>query len=181
MKKKIISFIFVFVFIFSILSCSSSKTEIHKFGDLYLKIPTSFKPTSFILKDDIVKYVSSYTAFDYKTQDAIFTIFDTRYKKEYYNMLDLKKSAEGVIRDLRNNNTIREFSIKEQKILDIGGIQGYYAKCEFFYGPNKTIADIAIFVDEGILQIVGVYNKSHKLSSRIIGDIIDSVTNKAPN
>lgn len=177
MKKKIIDFIFIFL----VLSCSSTKTKIHKLGNLYIKIPKNFKSATFILPNDIARYVSSYSAFDYKTQNAMFTVFDTRYKKEYLNTLDLKKSAEGVIRDLRNkDNTVREFSITEQKILNIGDIEGYYAKCEFFYGPNKTIAEIVLFTDGGILQILAMYNKNHRKSAKIMENIVLSITEKEP-
>lgn len=175
MSKLIKNIILIFVLtVVSILFLScKAKTKNVIFGNISLEIPETFKSDFIPIASDITNLVETYESYGLQTKNAIFSIVYTKYKKEYSSILNLDGAINGMIKNLKNNPYLREFRVISTDAVET--MNAYVVVCGFYYGPNKTLNKAFLLLNDGLLQVMCIYNENNKSSQKEIDRIISSV------
>ncbi|PCG19545.1 hypothetical protein [Brachyspira sp. G79] len=173
-KKRYIIFLSILLAL-SLYACKhQTKTII--FNNISIDVPEDFSENflgqAVEADNNRIEYYNSYGV---QRKTAIYTAAYTKYKAAYTGIINLEKVRNDIINGLKNNNAIQEFQIVNE-----GPAQGfdnaYEILMSFYYGPNKTYhKSFSMIHDDGILQIICMYNANSKKDDREINNIIKSV------
>ncbi|WP_157153050.1 hypothetical protein [Brachyspira murdochii] len=175
MNTKNISIIFLTILLaLSIYACKpNTKTII--LNNIAIDVPEDFEENflgGVVDTDNTIEYHNSYGV---QRTTAIYTIVYKKYKAAYTGIINLEKARNDIVNGLKNNNAVQEFQIVNE-----GRVEGYDNAYEillsFYYGPNKTYhKSFSMLHDNGILQIICMYNANSKKDDKEINNIIKSV------
>lgn len=172
--KNNISNIIIILIILQLFSCSPKNKTI-TLKDIAVDVPEDFISgflDSAISIDNTVEFNESYGA---ERKTAIYTVTYIQYKIAYSGILNLENAVYKVINNLKNNKSIKEFEIVSEGYKE-GMKNSYEVLSSFYYGPNKTYhKSFSMIHNNGILQIMCMYNANSKKDDKIINDIIKSV------
>lgn len=172
--KKIYIIFLTIILALSVYACKP-RTKTIIFNNIAIDIPEDFSENflgNVVDTDNRIEYHNSYGV---QRKTAIYTVVYTKYKAAYIGIISLEKSRNDIVNGLKNNNAIKEFQIVNE-----GAVEGYDNAYEilisFYYGPNKTYhKSFSMIHDNGIVQIICMYNANSKKDDREINNIIKSV------
>lgn len=173
-KKNIILILFVILIALPICSCKPKiKTVILK--NIAIDMPEDFKEgflDQTVAIDNTVEFNESYGV---ERKTAIYTVVYTKYKPAYSGRISLENAKNNVINGLKNHYAIKEFQVISEGTPE-NLTNSYQILSSFYYGPNKTYHKSFLMQhDNGILQIMCMYNANSKKDDKQINDIIKSV------
>ncbi|WP_245158046.1 hypothetical protein [Brachyspira suanatina] len=172
--KKLINTIIIISIVLFISSCTQRNKTI-MLTNIAVDVPEDFKPgflDGTVAIDDTVAFNESYGI---ERNTAIYTIVYTKYKPAYSGSINLAKAKNSVINGLRNHPAIKEFEVVSEKVPE-NMSNSYKVLSSFYYGPNKTYHKSFLMLhDNGILQIICMYNANSKKDDKEIENIINSV------
>ncbi|WP_297207258.1 hypothetical protein [uncultured Brachyspira sp.] len=171
-KRNII--LFIILTALSLCACQP-KSETVMLTDIAIDMPKDFQ-RGFLDKtvavDNTVEFNESYGV---ERKTAIYTIVYTKYKSAYSGMISLENAKNKIINGLKNHYAIKEFQVISEGTPE-NSKNSYQVLSSFYYGPNKTYHKSFLMLhDNGILQIMCMYNANSKKDDKQINDIIQSV------
>ncbi|WP_299245063.1 hypothetical protein [uncultured Brachyspira sp.] len=173
MNKVIVKLLIVMI-ILSLFSCMQKNKTI-TLADIEMDIPEDFKAGFLDGTVQIDNTVAFHESYGVERHTAIYTIVYTKYKPMYSGMVSLEKAKNNVINGLRNHYAAKEFRVVSEEISK-NLPNSYEVLSSFYYGPNKTYHKSLIMMhDNGILQIMCMYNANSKKDEKTINNIIQSV------
>lgn len=155
-------------------SCSKNYVEL-TLGNVTVNIPDTFNPNFIELPKSVLNVMQFYESYGYENTEALFSILRSRYKKSYRRTVTIESVVDGMITDLEQSKTTKNFKVISKRQITIGDIDGYVVETEFYYGPNKTKGKFLALLGEDLIQIMSIYNASSKSSEKEINKIIKSV------
>lgn len=175
MLTKNISIIFFTILLALSLYACKPRTKTIILNNIAIDVPEDFSENflgEVVDTDNTVEYYNSYGV---QRTTAIYTAAYKKYKAAYTGIINLEKARNDIVNGLKNNNAIKEFQIVNE-----GAVEGYDNAYEilmsFYYGPNKTYhKSFSMLHDNGILQIICMYNANSKKDDKEINNIIKSV------
>lgn len=172
--KKLINTIIIITIILTLSSCMKNNKTI-MLTNIAVDVPEDFTPGFLDGTVNIDNTVAFHESYGVKRHTGIYTVVYTKYKPIYSGSINLEKAKNNVIDGLRNHYAIKEFEvIYEEMPEDIPN--SYQVLSSFYYGPNKTYHKSLIMShDNGILQIMCMYNANSKKDDKEINNIIKSV------
>ena len=172
--KKIINTLIIIAIILLFSSCSQ-RTKTITLTNIAVDVPEDFKVgflDGTVAIDNTVAFNESYGV---ERNTAIYTVVYTKYKPIYNGTITLEKARNDIVNGLRNNQFIKEFEIVNEGPVE-GSSNSYKILLSFYYGPNKTYHKSFSMVHEnGLLQIICMYNANSKKDDKEIENIIKSV------
>lgn len=171
-KKNII--IFIIVIALSICACQP-KSKTVMLTDIAIDMPEDFQKgflDQTVAVDNTVEFNESYGV---ERKTAIYTIVYTKYKSAYRGRISLEDAKNKIINGLKNHYAIKEFQVISEGMPE-NKTNSYKILSSFYYGPNKTYHKSFLMLHEnGILQIMCMYNANSKKDDKQIDNIIQSV------
>lgn len=175
MNTKNISIIFLTILLALSIHACKPNTKTIILNNIAIDVPEDFSENFLgrvVGTDNTIEYHNSYGV---QRTTAIYTIVYTKYKAAYTGIINLEKSRNDLVNGLKNNNAIKEFQIVNEGIVE-GYDNAYEILMSFYYGPNKTYhKSFSMLHDNGILQIICMYNANSKKDDKEINNIIKSV------
>ncbi|ASJ22358.1 hypothetical protein BHAMNSH16_12185 [Brachyspira hampsonii] len=172
--KKLINTLIIISFLLLFSSCGQ-RTKTITLTDIAVDVPEDFKVgflDGTVAIDNTVEFNESYGV---ERNTAIYTVVYTKYKPIYNGTITLEKARNDIVNGLRNNQFIKEFEIVNEGLVE-GSSNSYKILLSFYYGPNKTYHKSFSMVHEnGLLQIICMYNANSKKDDKEIENIIKSV------
>ena len=166
--KNLINIMIIILMILSLYSCTQKNKTI-MLTNIAIDVPEDFTP-GFL--DDTIAFHESYGV---KRHTGIYTVVYTKYKPIYSGRINLENAKNNVIDGLRNHYAIKEFEVVYEEMPE-NIPNSYQVLSSFYYGPNKTYNKSLIMShDNGILQIMCMYNANSKKDDNTINNIIKSV------
>ncbi|WP_295159692.1 hypothetical protein [uncultured Brachyspira sp.] len=174
MNKAAINISILLIIIFSLSSCGQKNKTI-TITNIAIDVPEDFTPgflNNTVAADNTVAFNESYGA---ERRTAIYTIVYTKYKSAYSGIINLENAKNNVINGLKNHNAVKDFKLVSEEIYkDMPN--SYQILSSFYYGPNKTYHKSFLMLHEnGILQIMCMYNANSQKDGTEINNIIKSV------
>ncbi|MEI0700288.1 hypothetical protein [Brachyspira intermedia] len=174
MSKILINILIIISLLLSFSSCSQ-RTKTITLTNIAVDVPEDFKVgflDGTVAIDNTVAFNESYGV---ERNTAIYTVVYRKYKPIYNGTITLEKARNDIVNGLRNNQFIKEFEIVNEGSVE-GSSNSYKILLSFYYGPNKTYHKSFSMVHEnGILQIMCMYNANSKKDDKEIENIIKSV------
>lgn len=172
--KKLINISVIILIALLLLSCGRRNKTI-MLTNIAIDVAEDFQAgflDGTVAIDDSVAFNESYGV---ERKTAIYTIVYTKYKDAYKGRINAENAKNSVINGLRNHYAIKEFQVvSEEHPENIPN--SYKVLCSFYYGPNKTYHKSFIMLHEnGILQVICMYNANSKKDDAEIENIIKSV------
>ncbi|MCZ9890489.1 hypothetical protein [Brachyspira hyodysenteriae] len=172
--KKLTNILIIISIVLLFSSCTQRNKTI-MLTNIAIDVPGDFKPgflDGTVAIDNTVAFNESYGV---ERNTGIYTIVYTKYKPAYNGIINLEKAKNRVIDGLRNHPAIKEFELVSEQIPE-NMPNSYKVLSSFYYGPNKTYHKSFIMLhDNGILQIMCMYNANSKKDDKEIENIISSV------
>lgn len=174
MKKNISKVFLISLLTLFIISCKPAIKTI-SISNIQIDVPADFEENFLghtISADNTVEFYKSY-GIERKT--AIYTIVYTKYKPAYSGMVTIQDARNDIVNGLKNNTAIKEFQIVGEGMSENNN-SSYEIVLSFYYGPNKTYhKSFSMLHENGILQVICMYNANSKKDDKQINDIIKSV------
>ena len=99
----------------------------------------------------------------------------TKYKPVYSGSINLENAKNKIINGLRNHPSIKEFQVLSEEMPE-NIPNSYKILSSFYYGPNETYhKSFTMIHNNGVLQIMCMYNANSKKDDKEIENIIKSV------
>ncbi|PTY40677.1 hypothetical protein DQ06_08970 [Brachyspira hampsonii bv. II] len=172
--KNLINTLIIISIILLFSSCGQ-RTKTITLTNIAVDVPEDFKVgflDGTVAIDNTVAFNESYGV---ERNTAIYTVAYTKYKPIYNGAVTLEKARNDIVNGLKNNQFIKEFEIVNEGPVE-GPNDSYKILLSFYYGPNKTYHKSFSMVHEnGLLQIICMYNANSKKDDREIENIIKSV------
>ena len=172
--KNLINIMIIILMILSLYSCTQKNKTI-MLTNIAIDVPEDFTPgflDGTVTIDDTIAFHESYGV---KRHTGIYTVVYTKYKPIYSGRINLENAKNNVIDGLRNHYAIKEFEVVYEEMPE-NIPNSYQVLSSFYYGPNKTYHKSLIMShDNGILQIMCMYNANSKKDDNTINNIIKYV------
>ncbi|AEM21525.1 hypothetical protein Bint_0900 [Brachyspira intermedia PWS/A] len=172
--KKFIT-ILIIISVTLLLSSCSQRTKTITLTDIAIDVPEDFQVgflDGTVAIDNSVEFNESYGV---ERNTGIYTIVYTKYKLAYSGSINLENAKNRIINGLRNHPSIKEFQVLSEEIPE-NIPNSYKILSSFYYGPNETYhKSFTMLHNNGILQIMCMYNANSKKDDKEIENIIKSV------
>ncbi len=173
--KKNINKVFLISLLTLLISSCKPATKTISISNIQIDIPADFEENFMeqaVLSDNNIEFRKSY-GIERKT--AIYTAVYTKYKPAYNGIITLENTRNDIVNGIKNNKAIQDFEIVNEGVVEDNS-NAYQILMSFYYGPNKTYhKSFSMLHDNGMLQIICMYNANSKKDDKQINDIIKYV------
>jgi len=163
----------LFALIAILFSCGAKNKTVY-LGNFSLDMPEKFQSNFLNNMTGLDNRLLKYESYGMEIREAIYGVEYSKYKPEYGDAINLENIKDGIINNLKNSGSIREYKVVSEGYVESNS---YEILSGFYYGPHATYnrTFITISGDNEVLKIACMYNADSKADDRRINEIIKSV------